>query len=217
MTSELERASALVDELETKRAQHVAKAEKLAAERDEIALGAFTGNGKQRERVDEIHTTLAKHSSELAALDSALKSARQRVADRQAAEVAAVNRQQAEEARKLIVELGEAFLWLDARLEEAARALIAIDRGFAELRQSGVGPSETQLRLGLTSVVETWAQTLPKHVHNQLRDGVRFLSPAERRTASEYWARVRASLDNQIAQVAGEPPAPPNPTKKRAA
>ena len=47
MTSELERASALVDELETKRAQHVAKAEKLAAERDEIALGAFTGNGKQ--------------------------------------------------------------------------------------------------------------------------------------------------------------------------
>jgi chromosome segregation ATPase len=82
MPSELEKASALVGELEAKRAQHVAKAEKRAAERDEIALGAFTGNGKQRERVDEIHTTLAKHSSELAALDSALKSAHQRVADR---------------------------------------------------------------------------------------------------------------------------------------
>jgi hypothetical protein len=54
MPSELEKASALVGELEAKRAQHVAKAEKLAAERDEIALGAFTGNGKQRERVDEI-------------------------------------------------------------------------------------------------------------------------------------------------------------------
>jgi phage replication-related protein YjqB (UPF0714/DUF867 family) len=70
--SEIEKASALVDELETKRAQHIAKAEKLAAERNEIALTAFTAGGKSRSRLDEIHATLAKHGFELAALDSAI-------------------------------------------------------------------------------------------------------------------------------------------------
>jgi hypothetical protein len=218
MTSELERASALVGELETKRAQHVAKAEKLAAERDEIALGAFTGNGKQRERVDEIHTTLAKHSSELAALDSALKSAHQRVADRRAAQAQKVARERAAEARKLAAELGECFPYLDKHLAEAANALLAIEKGFAQLRALGIGPTDAQVRLNITRGLESWAQRgLSRSWFDHLRDGFKYLAPHERRTFSEYWRAVEASLQNAIGQREPSVPQPPKPTKEERA
>src|SRR2546429_6784956 len=105
--TEIEKALALVDELETKRAQHIAKAEKLENERDEIALGAFTGDGKNHKRLDEIHTTLARHGSELAAIDAALTAANRRVADLRAAEERVADRLKAEEMRKVVKEIGE--------------------------------------------------------------------------------------------------------------
>src|SRR5258708_21027211 len=147
---EIEKALALVDELETKRAQHVAKAEKLENERDEIALGAFTGDGKKRKRLDEIHTTLARHGIELAALESALKLAHQRVADLRAAEAQEADRQRAKEARKLAHELGECFPYLDRHLTEAARALIAINDGFTKLHAAGFSsPTDSLIRINI--------------------------------------------------------------------
>jgi hypothetical protein len=206
MTSELERASALVDVLETKRAQHVAKAERLAAERDEIALGAFTGNGKQRERVDEIHTMLAKHSSELAALDSALKSAHQRVADRRAAETRKVDRQKATELLKHVDELAELPAFVDEHLAAALRGLLAYDRGIAELHNkfNVTFPTDVQTRLGMVAVLATFLQKLPQTWFNEIAGGVRYLSPAQRKTASSYFAQVEPSLRTAIKQRTGD-------------
>jgi hypothetical protein len=223
MTSELERASALVDELETKRAQHVARAEKLAAERDEIALGAFTGNGKQRERVDEIHTMLVKHSSELAALDSALKSAHQRVADRRAAEARKADRQKAEALRKHVDELAAVPAFIDEHLEAALSGLLAYDRGIAELHTkfSVAFPTDIQTRLGMVAVIATFLQKLPPTWFNEIAGGVRYLSPAQRKTANSYFAQIEAGLRTAIKQRTGDAEQDPEsrrqPNKERAA
>ncbi len=210
--TEIETALALVDELETKRARHIAKGDKLAAERDEIALGAFTGNDKHRKRVDEIHATLGKHSSELAALDSALKSAHQRVADLRQAEARREAKQKAAETQKLVQETGKCFDYLERHLNEAARALIAIDNGFAQLRRDGVVISDTQDRIGIATIIQSWAHRIPRRWHDQLRDGFQFLAPGARRTAVEHWRAIQLSLDRQ---AAGEPPAAKAPAVQR--
>jgi hypothetical protein len=202
--NEVDRATHVLNNLLQKREVLVARSVDLADERASIALAAHTGDSKASKRLLEITAALAVRASEVESIDAAIKAAGEKCAAAEQAEADKVAAAKAAELRKTKDELAEVFPYLDRHLEEAARAFVAIDRGFAQLRQSGVGPSDAQLRLGLTSVVEAWAMRLPKHVHNQLRDGVRFLPPAERHTASEYWARVRASLDNQISQAAGE-------------
>ena len=186
MTSELEKALALVDELQTKRAQHIAKAEKLAAERDAIALGAFTGNDKHRKRVDEIHTTLAKHSSELAALDSALKSAHQRVVDLRAVEAQAQAREVARELLKRaarLVQLGQTLDDANAVRVEASRALAEELTQMREIAH-GLGvhvPSHEQF-LALGSRAEQTATMQTPFA----REVGEHLAPRERRTHMSY-------------------------------
>jgi hypothetical protein len=214
MPSDVEQAKHVLNNLRQKRDALDSVRNERDAERTKLSFAAHTGDKAARARLDKLNAEAAIDDSERRSLDSAVSEAATRVEKAQAAEARKEARRKAAEMRKHVDELAEVFPYLDRHLEEAARAFVAIDRGFAQLRQSGVGPSDAQFRLGLTSVVEAWAMRLPKHVHNQLRDGVRFLPPAERHTASEYWARVRASLDNQISQAAGEPLAqPPNPTK----
>jgi hypothetical protein len=197
--TEIEKASALVDEIQTKRAQHIAKAEKLAAERDEIALTAFTTGGKSRSRLDEIHATLAKHGSELAALDSALKSAHQRVADLRAGEEAAAAQQRAEELSAHVDELAKVFPYVDKNLHAALTGLIAIERGVAALHQKNVAfPTDVQLRLGIVAVLGTFLQQLPRTWWNEIAAGLRYRAPGEKKTALSYWAQIEPSLRNAI-------------------
>jgi hypothetical protein len=93
-------------------------------------------------------------------------------------------------------------------LAEAARALIAINDGIVKLHQAGFQfPSDSQLRLGVAAIIQTWAHRLPRSWHDQLRDGLRFLAPHERKTAVEYWSQIQASIDNQILQRLGKPEA----------
>jgi hypothetical protein len=208
MSNEIEKASALADELETKRAQHVAKGEKLAAERDEIALGAFTGNDKSRKRIDEIHTTLAKHSSELAALDAGIKAAHQRVADLHAAEVRAVDRQKAEEAQKLLSEFAETFAYADKHLQAVLQGLLALDRELPKLHALGFpSPSHQQLRLAVVMAFATFVQRLPRTWGDEIRGGLRYPAPYERRGLGDYWRAIEPGLQNQITQRLGTPEA----------
>jgi hypothetical protein len=105
-----------------------------------------------------------------------------------------------------VKEIGDCFPYLDRHLAEAARALIAIHDGVAQLHAAGFTfPSESQLRLGIAAIIQTWAHGLPKHFHNELRDGLRFLAPHERKTGVQYWAQIQASLSNQIGQHLGKP------------
>jgi hypothetical protein len=126
-----------------------------------------------------------------------------------------VAQQRAEEAHKLVCELGECFPYLDRKLAEAANALIAINDGVAKLHQAGFAfPSDSQLRLGVAAIIQTWAHRLPRSWHDQLRDGFEFLAPGRRQTAVEYWGQIQASIDNQINQRLDKTE---QPNKERAA
>jgi hypothetical protein len=206
-------AAETLDTLTHKREVCVQRGVELAGERDSIALAACTGDVKAAKRMTEIHSAIAAQSSELAAFDSALKSAGEELAAAQAAEQQAADRQLAEEAKKLARELGECFPYLDRHLTEAARALIAINDGFAKLHALGfAAPSDAQLRIGIATILQSWAHRLPRSWHEQLRDGFQFLGPLQRRTAAQYWSALEASL---IRQRLGEAPAPQPPTAKQ--
>jgi hypothetical protein len=216
--NDIEQAEKTLAGLKQKREALVAHGHSLGEAQGRISYSAHTGDKAARAKLDKLNGEAALHDSELRSLDAAIEEARSRVVAAEYAQEQAADRQKAEEARKVARELGECFPYLDRHLTEAARALIAIDDGFGKLRVLGFGPSDAMVRLNIVAVIQTWAMKLPKHFHNELRDGFRFLAPHERKTAEQYWKAIELSLSNSIRQAAGEPQ-PPNTasTKEEAA
>jgi hypothetical protein len=191
----------------------------LGEERTQIAFAAHASDdAKARKRLDEINREAALGDSELRSIDAAIAEATKRLSAAEQAEAQAANRQRAAEAQKLVSELAEVFPYLDKKLAEAARALIAINDGLQKLHQTGFPfPTDAQARLAVAQIIQTWAHSLPQHFHNDLRDGLRFLAPHERRTAVEYWRAIEVSLNNSIRQHTGEPSAGERPKQKEVA
>jgi hypothetical protein len=156
------------------------------------------------ERLGKITERAIGRDQRLRELDCAIFEARERLAAAKAAEARAADRQKVEEALTLLHETGKCFEYLDRHLSEAVRALTAIDNGFAQLRQSGFVISDTADRIGITAIIQSWAHRIPRRWHEQLRDNFEFLAPGARRTATEHWTRMRASIDGQITQRLGE-------------
>jgi hypothetical protein len=206
MSNEIEKAENILRDLRAKREAAVAHGHSLGEERTRLAFTAHgLGDSKARKRLDEINRESALHDSELRSLDCAISEAAARVDRARQAEVQAAARQKAEEARKHVDELAKCFPYLDRHLAEAARALIAIHDGVAQLHAAGFSfPSDAQLRLGIAAVIQTWAHRLPRSWHDQLRDGFEFLPPGRRQTATDYWSKIQASIDGQITQRLGE-------------
>src|SRR4029077_20015660 len=101
---------------------------------------------------------LAVRASEVDSIDAAIKAAGEKCAAAEQAEARKVAAAKAEELRKLTAELAEVFPYVDRKLAEAANGLIAIEKGFAQLRALGIGPADVQVRLNVTRALETWAQ-----------------------------------------------------------
>jgi hypothetical protein len=134
-------------------------------------------------------------------IDAAIAEAGERLAAAKAAEARAADRQRAAELSAHVDELSQVPAYIEKHLAEALRGLIAFEHGVAELHQKGVMfPTDVQLRLGMVAVLGTWLQQLPKMWFNELAGGVRFLAPAQRKTALSYWAQLEPSLRNAIGQ-----------------
>jgi hypothetical protein len=205
MSSDIEQAEKVTVTLRSKRDAAVAHGVSLGEERGKISFAAHTGDKAARQKLDKLNAELALHDSELRSLDAAISEAAARVSSAQAAEVAAVNRQKAAEAITLVKELGECFPYLDRKLAEAANALIAINDGVQKLHSAGFQfPSDAQLRIGVAAIIQSWTHRLPKHFHDQLRDGFEFLAPGRRQTAVECWTKIQASIGGQITQRLGK-------------
>jgi len=217
--NDINQAEKILCELQGKREAAVAHGHSLGEERTQLAFGAHAlGDTKARKRLDEINRESALHDAELRSLDCAIAEATTRVNRAQQAEVSKAAAAKADEARKLTAELAEVFPYVDRKLAEAANGLIAIEKGFAQLRALGIGPGDVQVRLNVTRALETWAQRgLSRSWFDHLRDGFKYLAPHERRTFSEYWRAVEASLQNAIGQREPSVPQPPKPKEERAA
>jgi hypothetical protein len=156
--------------------------------------------------LDESATGMARIDGHVREIDLALAEAGRVLQEARQAEATAADQARAAEARKLVQELGACFPYLDRKLAEAANALIAIHDGVAQLHAAGFAfPSDNQVRINLAEVIETWAHSLPRSLHNQLRDGVRFLPPGTRKSAAQYWAAIEATLNNSISGAVEAP------------
>jgi tetratricopeptide (TPR) repeat protein len=195
-----------LNNLRQKREALVGRGHRLGEERAKLSFSAHAEADKAaQKRLDTLHGELGRFESELKSVDEAIGEATKRLAVAERAAARAADRERAEEARKLVKELGECFPYLDRKLAEAANALIAINDGIARLHAAGFAfPTDAQARLGITAIIQTWAHRLPRSWHDQLRDGFEFLAPGRRQTAVEYWAQIQASLDNQITQRLGK-------------
>jgi hypothetical protein len=209
-------AEQTVARLQGQQEQLRAERQKVESETGKHAFAAHArGDEKALEALDQIATTIMRLDARIRETGFALAEAGRFLQEARQAEAQKEAKQRAEEARKLVKELGECFPFLARHLAEAARALIAISGGFEELRKMGfASPSDAQVRLGIATVIQTWAHNLPRSWHDHLRDGIRFLAPHERKTADAYWAQVRASIDNQINQRLDKTE---QPNKERAA
>jgi hypothetical protein len=212
----VESAEQTITQLQEKREKFLA--ERLRLEND-MGKHSFAAHARSDMKavaaLDEIATSIARIDGHVREIDLALAEAGRFLQEARQAEAQAVAQQRAEEAHKLVCELGECFPYLDRKLAEAANALIAINDGVAKLHQAGFAfPSDSQLRLGVAAIIQTWAHRLPRSWHDQLRDGFEFLAPGRRQTAVEYWGQIQASIDNQINQRLDKTE---QPNKERAA
>jgi hypothetical protein len=204
--NDIEKYENMIADLERKREACVQRGTGLSDERASVALDAHIGDSKAAKRLVDIHNALALHSSELASLDAAAKAAGERLAAAQAVKAQEANRQRVEELRKHVDELSQVPAYIEKHLTAALRGLIAIERGVAELHQLGVAfPTDIQLRLGMTAVLGTWLQQLPKLWWNEIAAGLRFRAPNERKSALSYWNQIEPSLRNIIAQAVDAP------------
>jgi hypothetical protein len=206
MPSDIAQAEHVLNNLRQKREIAVGHGVALGEERTQLAFGAHALNDKAaRRRLDEINREDALHDAELRSLDAAISEASVRVNRAQAAEAHKADQKRAAELRRHVDELSELPRFIDEHLAAALEGLVAFERGVAELNQKGIPhPSASQLRLGICAVIQTWAQGLPKHIHNELRDGMSFLAPHERKTAASYFAQVEPSLRSAIKQRLGD-------------
>jgi hypothetical protein len=204
--NDIERAEHVLNSLRQKRDAVVARGVELGDDRTKLAFAAHaTGDAKARKQLDEINREDALRDSELRSLDAAIAEASVRVNRAQQAEARKADQKRAAELRKHVDELAELPAFVDEHLAAALEGLIAFERGVTELNQKGIShPSASQLRLGICAVIQTWAQGLPKHIHNELRDGMSFLAPHERKTATSYFAQVEPGLRTAIKQRLGD-------------
>ena len=178
-------------DLKVKRDAERVRGHSLAQQRAEISYFAHTGDAKARAKLDKLNSESAMLDSEMRSLDCAIEEASARVEKAQAAEARAADPKKAAEMRKLVDELGQVPGYIDKHLKEAARGLLALEKGFARLRELGVAhPSDVQVRIAVVNAINTWGMTMPKNWHSELRDGMKFLAPHERRDFSAYWKAI---------------------------
>jgi hypothetical protein len=201
--SEIAKCRGIVSDLEAKLTRCKARSVEISAERDRISFAVHVdGDPKSRAKLDKFNEEGYRNSGEIASLGAAVKVARERLAAAEHAEAQAADRQKAEEARKIVREMAEVPAYIDKHLMAALKGLLAIEQGFRQLRELGfTHPTDVQVRLGVVTCINTWAMQLPRNWHSELRDGLRYLPPHERKLFETHWKAIEPML---LRQAAGE-------------
>jgi len=205
--SELENAQTILNNLETKAAEMAASR---AADESELAALSFPAHAasdqKALARLETIKQRAANREADMKSLDIALAVAKRNVETAKANEAAAEQRQHAGEARVIVDRIDSLFASADVHFKQAFEALKAADGRIEELHGLGFQyPTAVQLRANVIYALETSLMSLPKYLWQELsRGGLRFLAPGQRRTFSQFWSQMSASLGREIATRLGE-------------
>ena len=175
----VEAAEAAIGNLESKRAALVARGEELATVRASYAFAAHAkGDKAARAKLDQINKETVEHSSELASIDAALKTANERLVEAKQHEAKAVDRERAQAIRaelKNYVEAGRGVHTALCALIEEAGVWASSDKA---LRNLGVHfPSDQQVRVLGTLALHSSLMQLPPYWNREVG---RHLAPTER-------------------------------------
>jgi len=199
-------AQKIVDNLEVRRADSAAQATADQREIESIALAAHTGCQKSQAKLEVIKDRVIRREADLRSLDAAITAAKRNVETAKADEAAAEQKRCAAEARVIIDRIDSLFASADTHFKQAFEALNAADARIEELHRLGFPhPTAVQLRANMIYALETCLMSLPKYLWNELaRGAVRFLAPGQRRTFSQFWQQMSATLGREIASRLGE-------------
>jgi hypothetical protein len=172
---DIEHASALVDQLQDKRAALLSQIEETAILRQAIAFDAHTGDENARQKLDAINKDSVTHGLELESIDAAIKEAQSRLASAQHVEEIATARANAEALHQLV----EAFVThgseLDAALASMVRESRALRETLSKMHSLGCAfPSHDQLdALGNLALATSLMATPFKRYYEHVAPGER--------------------------------------------
>jgi hypothetical protein len=151
MTSEVEKATAVLADLESKLANTSARAVELQVERKRLAFDANTGNAKARKALDAANSASGAIGLEIENITSAIDEARRRLAHARRAEAAAAGRENALAVIALAAEAGERGRVVGQLLTELSRELRRTFEDARSLSRLGVPAiNQRSLILALT-------------------------------------------------------------------
>jgi len=205
--SDLENAQKILNQIEAKAAELSASR---ASDERELASLSFAAHGdadqKAFARLETIKARMVKRDLDMKSIEAALAEAQRRLAAAQEAEAAAEQRQNAAQARIVVERIDELFASADIHFKQAMDALEAAESRIEEVHRLGFAyPTAVQLRANSIFALETCMTRLPKYMWDELsRGGLRYPSPSQRRTFSQFWAAMSATLGREIASRLGE-------------
>src|SRR5215471_484874 len=182
-----------------------------ACKNDEAAMAAesyeaYTGNEKAAARLETLRDRALRRDVEAKNLASATAEAERRLAAAKADEAAAEVKANAKQAAVALERIEELYASADKNFAQAFAAIVAADKRITELHMLGYErPTAVQVRVNIRYAVDTLLAQMPQYIWDELsRGGVRYPSPAQRRTFSQFWNTMSDVLSREIADNLGE-------------
>lgn len=200
MTTDLEKAGAVVSGLEAKRAACIQQGDALTDERSSIALAVHaSGDKAARKRLDEINAALGAHASELASLDAALQAAAERVVAAQQAEAHAADLENVRRLRELVAAFREAGEELDDAMRDIGEIGALLKSILNQMHSLDCRfPSHAQLDALGAQAMATALMGTPWHKHYE------HVPPRSRHTFKELISGWSDVIENGIKRRLGE-------------
>jgi hypothetical protein len=210
-------AEQAIARLERKRDALVARGTELATNRASVAYKALNDDdATAKQKLDQINKESVSHSHELASVDAALVTARQKLEAAQRHEARAA---QAEHARAIRSEWSATekdFADLDQGLNLAADAARRLYDRYGRMQQHGF-KLPPQLTLMLSDVVVSYLMAMPPPLWRQFNHlGLEHLPPNRRRNAASLNSAWGPQAERQTAAIGGEQQAQPNKSDEAA-
>ena len=193
-------AEAIIRNLEDKRRALVERGNELATIRASYAYAAHANGDKAaRAKLDQVNRETAEHGSELASIDGALATARQKLDLARQREALETDRANARELKVVLDQFVQTATQLDAALAEVAAVGHNLHAIQARMRELGAPvPNSAQLdSLGYRCLLTACAST-PWFRHFET------LAPHERRSFSALIDIWRATNDKHLASHLGD-------------
>jgi hypothetical protein len=173
--TKVEKAQAVLADLQAKREALIARGHELDERRQEVAFAAHTGSKAERAKLDEVNSESITFEYDLKALDAAIAEATKRLAAADAAEAQAKERDDARKLREVVDRFVAHAVAVDKAFQTIVRQTNSLEKVLREIHILGCPfPSSAQLdSLGARALGTAIMQT-------PFRKAFEHLAPSER-------------------------------------